>query len=241
MHLTAVDDKNGVLEWADKVEEAMVHRIFQVIGSTNESLSLWVFDESASLKSAMEPLEKGIHRMLVSVPADKSQDKEYKVLTQLDIVRFISTRLAPLVSKISRMTLGEVNVLTRLTHPVESVSYQTPLITALLMLSQRSLSALPILDQRNRLLGTFSLSDIRGMDVDLIKRIPQLSVLTYFELTKREVHMVANCTLMTAFGDVLDLFSKHRYHRLWIVDKEGRVAGVVSLTDVIRIVYDSLE
>lgn len=52
---------------------------------------------------------------------------------------------------------------------------------------------------------------------------------------------LASCTLDSRFGEVLDLLASLHLHRLFVVDSEGRPSGVVSLTDLLRLIAGDSE
>ena len=47
---------------------------------------------------------------------------------------------------------------------------------------------------------------------------------------------LAACTLQTPFGEVLSMLVERRVHRIFLSDAAGRVAGVVSLSDILRLI-----
>ena len=47
------------------------------------------------------------------------------------------------------------------------------------------------------------------------------------------------CTLRSSFGEVLQQLAERRIHRLFVTDEAGQPAGVVSATDILRLVAGS--
>mmetsp|Transcript_19315 Transcript_19315/g.27201 ORF Transcript_19315/g.27201 Transcript_19315/m.27201 type:complete len:182 (+) Transcript_19315:382-927(+) len=92
------------------------------------------------------------------------------------------------------------------------------------------LSALPILDERDRVIGTFSQSDMRGIRAHHLKEL-LLPVMEYRKLmgaARAQVVVEPTTTLAVAIEKIVG----NDVHRAWIVD-DGCLVGVVSMTDVI--------
>lgn len=47
---------------------------------------------------------------------------------------------------------------------------------------------------------------------------------------------LATCTLSTSLGTLLEQLVTNRFHRSWLVDSEGRPAGVISCSDILALV-----
>lgn len=58
------------------------------------------------------------------------------------------------------------------------------------------------------------------------------------EEEERRREMVT-CSPESTLGEAIEKAVAHHVHRLWVVDEEGLLAGVVSLTDVLRVVREA--
>jgi CBS domain-containing protein len=50
---------------------------------------------------------------------------------------------------------------------------------------------------------------------------------------------LVTCSAESTLGEAIDAAATRHVHRLWVVDEEGLLRGVVSLTDILRAVRDA--
>ena len=113
------------------------------------------------------------------------------------------------------------------------VGADTPLPEALALLAEDHLTALPVVDARNHLLGVLSTTDILQAMAEAdghIEREQLFSSETVSDLmTPRPVGITPDSSVKEAAQQMLYL----EVHRLFVVD-EDRLVGVISQTDVVR-------
>lgn len=105
-----------------------------------------------------------------------------------------------------------------------------------------------------KLIGTFSATDLRGCYLATLKSWLGISALAFTEeiatsplftasdtqntgTSKREL---VTCHAESPLSEVIDKAVTNHVHRVWVVDQEGLLMGVVSLTDVIRVMRQSM-
>jgi len=86
----------------------------------------------------------------------------------------------------------------------------------------------------NRIVGNLSASDLRGMNCQSIDNLvlPVLDFLASLPDSKNVLAPIAaspESTLRQALKDIVD----HHIHRIWIVDVDGKVLDVTTLSDII--------
>ncbi|PIN22039.1 5'-AMP-activated protein kinase, gamma subunit [Handroanthus impetiginosus] len=213
-----------------------------IIGQCRESLSLW------TLNYCMEMFSKGIHRTLV--PLDSHMENisgvklvesasSYRMVTKMDLLK----------------ELGAVSDIY-----VIGVLDKTKVIDAIRCMNQASLNAVPIVESSQemekshgqllngkdkKLVGTFSATDLRGCPISLLRSCLQQNVVDFInrlsEIPLHEASGLRNSTeeLITCrpeslLGEVVEKVVNNHVHRVWIVDESGLLAGLISLTDIIR-------
>lgn len=101
-----------------------------------------------------------------------------------------------------------------------------------------------------KLIGTFSATDLRGCPISFLQSCLRVPVLEFTERTstgpvKANSNMVQSSKeLVTCFtnSSVLDVIDKAvdgHVHRVWVVDQHGLLVGIVSLTDILRVLRSS--
>lgn len=103
---------------------------------------------------------------------------------------------------------------------------EMPIYDAVRMLSGRSLTGLPVVDDQLRLVGVLSEKDVLSMLYDTVDRVDQ-TVDDY--MTTGVISYDVNDTLI----DLCDCLTEHHFRRVFITE-DGKLAGVSSRSDVIR-------
>ncbi|EES04549.1 hypothetical protein BDA96_04G053000 [Sorghum bicolor] len=300
----ASDDAEADGESVD-LDRRMAVPVSSVIGHSLEGLTLWTLHPTTSVLDCMETFSKGVHRALV--PLESSADNVvavelvesapgYRMLTQMDVARFLRAHGAELRDVLSRTVreLGAVN------DTVFAVAGGTKVIDAIRAMRAASLTAVPVVDHATaaavgsgtetlqygngqRAIETFSATDLRdcpvarlqpwlGISVTEFKR----KVAEYRASTKpvvpgadatdtgtpaddtpaavvaaddepsgeqqeeeEEPAALVTCSPESTLGEAIEAVASRHVHRLWVVDEEGLLHGVVSLTDILRAVRDA--
>ncbi|KAI9208614.1 uncharacterized protein BJ171DRAFT_489522 [Polychytrium aggregatum] len=227
--------------------------IMLVVGETNEGKSLWVASPHDKIRRMLEPLSKGIHRILVG-PVDgvETDSMHFQMLTQSDIIRYIlqHSDMDYQLSKHLSISIYEAG----LCNPVSSLVFTADMSSSVMDIFRamvvHNLSAVPVV---NPLLGgilvnTISISDLRDVllasKVKLAKLIAMLSNMTVFEFLKlskgpecfsRSIDQSSvTCSIDTSIADAMRLTLTGRVHRIWVVDRAYAAIGAISLSDFMR-------
>ncbi|HXV85546.1 MAG TPA: CBS domain-containing protein [Gemmatimonadales bacterium] len=118
---------------------------------------------------------------------------------------------------------------------VKTVTLDTTIADAVLVLAEAHISALPVVDRRDQLLGVVSTTDVlnaaaetAGSD-DRERLFEQTTVREI--MTPRPATIAPEANIKEAAQQMLYL----EVHRLFVED-EGRLVGVISQTDIVRAV-----
>ncbi|ODQ77335.1 hypothetical protein BABINDRAFT_41728 [Babjeviella inositovora NRRL Y-12698] len=157
------------------------------------------------------------------------------VLTQYRILKFVSLNC----KEITRLNipLKELNIGTY--EGLSTVSMSTPVMDVIHLLTSRNVSSVPILSEtQDGSQGTL-INVYEGIDVlALIKGgiYNDLSLSVGEALLKRpeDFEGVFTCTLNDKLSTILEIIKKNRVHRLFVVDDQGFLKGVVTLSDILQ-------
>ncbi|KAI7736396.1 hypothetical protein M8C21_016069 [Ambrosia artemisiifolia] len=250
------------------MEQRMSVAVSSVIGHCLESLSLWTLNPSTSMLDCMEVFSKGIHRALV--PLDSNMENvagvelvesasTYRMLTQMDLIKFLKGH-EPELKHVFNRTVQELSVVV---EPVFGVTSHTKVIDAIKSMRAGSLNAVPIVESTNpttedhsqlvngkgrKVIGTFSATDLRGCPVSQLQAFLPASVMDYTtSLLSVSANMAGSsprelvtCYGESRLGDVVNKVVANHVHRVWVVDRNGLLEGLVSLTDIIKVIRSSL-
>jgi len=132
-----------------------------------------------------------------------------------------------------------------MTRNVISITREADLHEAARLLSENRISGLPVVDERKRVIGVISESDIlilAGMKREHTFRDIVRNVLGEPVPTRKagnKVEDVMNLPPITAkadddVGEVAKILDERRIKRLPVVDDEGTLIGIISRADIVR-------
>ncbi|CAA7025812.1 unnamed protein product [Microthlaspi erraticum] len=251
----------------DGLDKKMAAPVSSIIGHCPEGRSLWSLNPSSSIMDCMEMLSKGIHRVLVPLdsnientpgPELVESASAYTMLTQIDLISFFlhqSSHLQPILSR-------TVTDLSAVNHTVLALTSQARVMDAIQCMSMAMLSAVPILEassnenqdhkqlvdgKNRRVVGTFSASDLKGCHLATLRSWLPLNALEFAEKIPRtplfpqgQERELVTCHVTISLAQVIQMVTTKRVHRVWVVDQNNVLQGLVSLTDIIAAVRFAL-
>nr|XP_004305507.2 PREDICTED: SNF1-related protein kinase regulatory subunit gamma-like PV42a [Fragaria vesca subsp. vesca] len=215
---------------------------------------------SKGIHRALVPLDS--HMDNVSGVELVESASSYQMLTQMDVLRFLkehaeaSTELNGILAR----TVSEVGAVT---ERVYAITDHTKVTDAIKCMRIALLNAVPIVcsstaneddhkqlvnGRGRRLLGTFSATDIRGCLLSTLKTWLSVSALEFTETIAANPLLSSNpnagesvrelvaCGVDSTLAEVVDKVVTKHVHRVWVVDQQGLLMGLISLTDVIRVI-----
>eukprot|EP01018_Ginkgo_biloba_P015678 Gb_14235 [translate_table: standard] len=117
------------------------------------------------------------------------------------------------------------------------------------------LEASPTAGQGRKLIGTFSATDLRGCPAGMLQSWLSLSVLEFTERssqgekfgynstaasttalinTSPGSRLLVTCLVTSPLEEVISKAVDYHVHRVWVVDQEGLLIGLVALSDILR-------
>ncbi|MGD8617144.1 MAG: CBS domain-containing protein [Gammaproteobacteria bacterium] len=155
----------------------------------------------------------------------------------------------------SRRTTEAIGVAQVMSQPVRSVHPQTPLTDAAHLMVSERISGLPVVDDAGHLVGIITEADfLRALGVPAQKPHHNLwqtleslfSHLTHHgELEAPDdpvtAHMVKNVVCVAPekdLHDVIEVMKRNSVKRVVVCDKDRRVLGMVTRSDLVRVFFD---
>lgn len=97
--------------------------------------------------------------------------------------------------------------------------------------------------KNRRVVGTFSASDLKGCNLATLRSWLPLNALEFAEKIPRTplfastpARELVTCHVTSTLVQVIRMATTRRVHRVWVVDKNDGLQGLVSLTDIIAAV-----
>ncbi|ONK60234.1 uncharacterized protein A4U43_C08F15830 [Asparagus officinalis] len=222
VHVAEVVEGGSASPKEQDLEKKMSVLVCEVIGHSPEGLSLWTLHHNTSILDCMETFSKGVHRALVPLESHTENviatelteaSPGYRMLTQMDVLAFLAEHANELKDVISSSVhdLGAVN---------DNV----------------------FAGKGKRLVDTFSATDLRGCSVAELQTWLPKNVLQFKQKVSSPVtpRKLVTCYHETSLGEVIDEAVQARVHRVWVVDQQGMLKGIVSLTDMLRVIREAV-
>ncbi|KAI0793447.1 hypothetical protein C8Q75DRAFT_840880 [Abortiporus biennis] len=210
---------------------------------------------SASLYDAAKLLIQTHARRVPLLDNDTETGHEIivSVLTQYRLLKFIAINCGKEIAQL-HLPLRKLNIGTYVAappgtevaegqnpfHPIATASLSTPVFDVVHMFSERGISAVPIVDQDGIVVNMYETVDV----ITLVRLGAYQSLdLTVSEaLNQRSPDFpgVVICTASDSLGTLMQLIKKRRVHRLVVVEGEGRLLGIITLSDVLRYIVGEI-
>ncbi|KAG6878385.1 hypothetical protein C0993_007567 [Termitomyces sp. T159_Od127] len=215
---------------------------------------------SSSLYDAAKLLIQTHARRLPLLDNDTETGHEVivSVLTQYRLLKFISINchkeLQQLHLSLRKLKIGtyvhsssseNVPAGYKPYYPIATANLNTPVFDVVHMFSERSISAVPIIDEEGLVVNLYETVDV--MTLVRLGAYQSLDLTISEALKQRSPDFpgVVICTASDSLGTLFQLIKKRRVHRLVVVEGEeeekrggrkGRLLGIITLSDVLRYV-----
>ncbi|KAF1001559.1 SNF1-related protein kinase regulatory subunit gamma-like PV42a [Apium graveolens] len=192
----------------------------------------------------------------------------YQMITQMDLLKFLKEKDSAELQAIMSRSVTELGAMsghvfgvtdrTRVIDAIKSMRAASLLAVPVIEASETSDEChSTLVDGKGRkLVGTFSATDLRGCPISQLRAWLPVSVMEFTEKLSSDLPQAAGHSpddlsrsatreLVTCYADsplwetVDKALTKH-VHRVWVVDAMGLLVGLVTLTDIIRVIRDSL-
>lgn len=110
----------------------------------------------------------------------------------------------------------------------------TPVIQVIHLLVKRGVSSIPIVDENDKFVNIYEAVDVLSLIKGGIYTDLSLSVGEALMRRSDDFEGVYTCTFDDRLDAIMDTIRRARLHRLFVVDEQGRLQGVVTLNDILR-------
>src|SRR5690606_23855463 len=158
----------------------------------------------------------------------------------VDVTRDDLQRLLLLAEKHAlRRSMGDLRAARIMSRDLRTIAPDAPVSEAWKLLDRHHLNALPVLDDKEQLVGILTLSDLLGHAAtaaprSIADRFRSRREAPVSRLMTRPVRCV---TVDTPVVELVSLLSDQGLHCLPVLNDVGRVVGIVSQSDLIAALY----
>eukprot|EP01094_Clydonella_sp_ATCC50884_P009674 TRINITY_DN1921_c0_g1_i1.p1 TRINITY_DN1921_c0_g1~~TRINITY_DN1921_c0_g1_i1.p1 ORF type:complete len:295 (-),score=117.49 TRINITY_DN1921_c0_g1_i1:272-1156(-) len=221
---------------------ALGTEISSLVGLHAEGKAIWAYDCKEPVSALLEPMSKGVHRVIVTQKSGLVCEPARRMVTQTDVVRFMFQHKAEwneARNVDASRTIEELRVWVP-GATVRTVDEGMSALAAFRNMEQCDHTCLPVVNAAGEVITQLSASDLRGLKES---ELPLLRnpVCEFMQARRsgRLTHPVT-CTPRSSLEDVMLSMVVARIHQVWVVDEARKPIGVVSATDVIKCFFLSM-
>ncbi|KAI9314256.1 the adenylate sensor from Amp activated protein kinase complexed with Amp [Dichotomocladium elegans] len=173
--------------------------------------------------------ESRAHRVPLLATDSLGTEMIISVVTQYRILKFIAVNFKDTPSL--KRTLLELKIGTY--ENIATATMDTPVIELINMFVEKKISALPIVDSQGVVLNVYETVDV--MSIAQTGRYNELDIAVGEALESRpkDYPGVHTCTVNDTLYSIFRTIRKQRVYRLVVVDQDKKLAGIVSLSDIL--------
>lgn len=202
--------------------------------SASDTCSIYPF------RSLYDACVKMIHssaRRIPLIDRDEETQREIvvSVLTQYRILKFVSMNCRE--TRFLLQPLHDLNIgtTTNLCH----ARLNTSISDVIDLLIQHHISSVPILDDDNKLINVYEAVDVLSLIKGGVYADLTLTVGEALLRRSDDFEGVYTCTLNDSLFVVLETIRKSRLHRLFVLDDDSKLLGVMTLGDILKYILFS--
>jgi 5'-AMP-activated protein kinase regulatory gamma subunit len=194
-----------------------------------ETISIHPFK---SLYEACGKMIQSKARRIPLIDRDEENSREIvvSVLTQYRILKFVALNCKEtnmLLKPLSQLNIGVYENLA-------TASMTTPVIEVIHLLASKRVSAIPIVDEQGKLLNIYEAIDVLSLIKGGIYTDLTLSVGEALLRRPEDFEGVHTCTIQDRLDTIMDTIRRSRLHRLFVIDDQGVLKGIVTLSDILK-------
>jgi len=210
--------------------------VSDIIARDPRSQHYTVLKSSDKLSLALKELTEEKRILVIN-----EENETLRILTQTDIIKYFNNEMGHLSSFMIKINELEPLINNKLDLTgVVSIKNTERALSGFMKMSDYGVTAVAVVDEFGVLVGNLSASDLKGITADTINSI-FLPVTKFLNLISEEkpINPVV-CSSDDNLADILPKIIKQQVHRVWVVNWEGQPTGIVSLTDLIKILWKSV-
>jgi len=193
-----------------------------------------VTDMNASLVETLELLVKDkLHRIAIS-----KNGNVVSILTLTDILRYFYNNPS-LFGEIANLTIDQLHLGFK---EVITINRTAKAFEAFLLIREKGISGVAVLDENENLLGNISSSDLKHINYDseIMIRLAQ-PIDTYLRSSNsKEIPAPIVVTPQSTLHDLLTKMNLNKVHRIYLTNEHNKLMGVISQIDIVEILLNNL-
>jgi CBS domain-containing protein len=189
--------------------------------------------EESTLLDALQLLGKGVHRLAIT--SEDSPTEVKAILSQRKVIQWIAkdaeTRLGP----VGEVTVEGAGLLGR--RELVAINENEPTIDGFMKMDKHMLTSVVVVGDSGKAKGVLSSTDVSEVAdfQELLKPTSEFLSVVRDKQTRAKDFLVS-CLPSSTISEVVNLLSFAGVHRVAVVDEDQKPLGVVTLTDISKLI-----
>jgi len=191
-----------------------------------EMFPFHTLDKRSSVLQLLKYFDTGVHRAFVL-----NETKQIEMINQLSILKWFREN----IHEFGGLEDKDIKTLEKdyglhSFSKVYSINEKEPIFKAFQELHKHDIYGMPIVDDKNHIVGNISIHDIKSAAGNLDKLSLPLNL--YFK--ERPIY---TCEKDSKLSELFNIFYNNNIHRIHMVEK-GVPVGIVTITDIVSMIYN---
>ncbi|XP_072179451.1 5'-AMP-activated protein kinase subunit gamma-1-like [Diadema setosum] len=214
----------------DELEEHKIATWREVLKEKARPL-VWIDPDQSLFEAVRMLIQQKIHRLPV---IDQATGNVIYILTHKRILKFLALLQKNEIKSPSflKKTLKELKIGTY--NNIATARPDTPLIKALNMFITKRVSALPIVDENNKIVDIYAKFDVINLAAEKTYNNLDITIQQALQFRQTYFEGVSTCKESETLETIMERIIKAGVHRLVVVDDENHVVGIISLSDILN-------
>jgi len=153
------------------------------------------------------------------------------ILSQSDMISFLNKNIQAIPFEARNKTVDALKI----AHRPIMVRLDDPFFDALITLYNARVGGIALVDQEARLCGNLSASDLRGIQPTAFAFFTGSTIQFLVKGTQTTLRAPITCLASTTFEQLVNILATEHVHRVYVTTDYGYPLGVITLTDILRI------
>lgn len=226
----------------DRFDKVPIGDLFTLdVNTTIENSSLWSLEPTDTIATVIDYFAKGIHRVLVHRKSDRTGKLKYQLVTQTDVIRFLNQHQQEL-GNLFTTRIEELRMCNPLgpQRKLHAITARQSALEGFLLMHNEVLHAVPVVNDDGILVTTLSVADAKGLNRATFPKL--LLPVTDFLKTQHGDRLLHPITAKPrdTLSDITSrmLSAEVHRHQVWVTNAAEQPIDAVSMTDVLRKVYE---
>jgi len=227
-----------VYSYAQKLQEGKAHQVnfedvklVDLLPLADEGSLAWTFAADGNVEDTMEAFSKGVHRAIV--PIVEGNVTRYHIVSQRDAIKFLLEQ--HMYDNVFNSKISELPRLFAFQPELVTIDGNTPAIEGFKKIGREHFGAIPVVDDNGRVFASLCASDLSGTDLTLLHTLLLPTNIFLKIVHDSNIPKPLTATSDDTLRDVVQNILAANEHRAWVLDGQGKLSGVITLSDICKV------